>query len=72
MIKFLHGPSYMIIRVFSQSVVSSDEDTAIEINLNINLNEISKGTDEIEIFDDSKSIMKSRSISGKVKTRKQM
>ena len=68
MIKLLPEPFYMIIRVFYQSVVSNDEDTAIEINLNINLNEISKGTDEIEIWDDSKAVMKSRSISGNVKT----
>ena len=57
----------MTIHIFYQLVKSSDEDVAIEINLNINLNGISNGTDEIEILNKPKSFVKSRSASGSVK-----
>ena len=52
---------------FYRSVKSSEEDYAIEINLNINLNGISNDSEEIEILDEPKSLVKSRSLSGNVK-----
>ena len=46
---------------------ASDENSAIEINLNINLYGISIGTDEIEILDEPKNLVNSRSASGNVR-----
>ena len=46
---------------------ASDENSAIEINLNINLHGISIGTDEIEILDEPKNLVNSRSASGNVR-----
>ena len=55
-----------------QLVESSDDDVTIEINLNINLNGISNGTDGVEIVNEPKSLVKSRSASGNVKIWKLM
>ena len=48
-------------------MISSEEDFTIDINVNINLNGISNDRDGIEILDEPKSLVKSRSLSGNVK-----
>ena len=56
-------------RLFCHLDESSDKDPEIEIDLNINLNGISNGTNGIEVLDDPEENLKSsRSAAGNVKT----